>query len=74
MRVPQMVIFKYLEEKDVFQTFYSTKTLQASYSWCICIGQSRVKHDLQAERGLRFRIHEQAPAHVHTFTGNIPLH
>ena len=25
MRVPQMVIFKYLEEKDVFQTFYSTK-------------------------------------------------
>jgi cullin 1 len=25
MHVPQMVIFKYLEEKDVFQTFYSTK-------------------------------------------------
>ena len=25
MRVPQMVIFEYLEEKDVFQTFYSTK-------------------------------------------------
>jgi cullin 1 len=25
MRVPQMVIFKYLEEKDFFQTFHSTK-------------------------------------------------
>jgi cullin 1 len=24
MRLPQMVIFKYLEEKDAFQTFYST--------------------------------------------------
>jgi Cullin family len=25
MCIPQMVIFKYLEEKDVFQTFYLTK-------------------------------------------------
>ena len=41
------------------------KAIQASHPRRISIGRGGSEHDLQVEGGLRFRIHEQAPAHVH---------
>ena len=41
------------------------ETFQASHPRRLGIGRGRGEHDLEVEGGLRFRIHEQASAHVH---------
>jgi len=47
------------------------KTFQASYSRRFSIRRSGGEYDLQVERGLRFRIHQQAPAHVHWYVPSL---
>lgn len=50
----QMVLFKYLEDKDMFQTFYTTKLSKhlVHGSWCVHIGRWGREHDFQVEGGL----------------------
>ena len=50
----QMVLFKYLEDKDMFRTFYTTKLSKhlVHGSWCVHIRRWGREHDFQVEGGL----------------------
>jgi cullin 1 len=59
-----MILFKYLEDKDVFQTFYMTK-LSKRLIHSVSSSDESEASMISKLKEVWFRVHQQASAYVH---------